>query len=26
VGEKYINGIVDGADAMPMILKAFLRI
>jgi putative glutamine amidotransferase len=26
VGEKYINGVVDGADAMPMILKAFLRI
>ena len=26
VGEKYNNGIVDGADAIPMILKAFLRI
>ena len=26
VGEKYIKGVVDGADATPMILKAFLRI
>jgi len=26
VGEKYIDGVVDGADAMTMILKAFLRI
>ena len=26
VGEKYIDSVVDGADAIAMILKDFLRI